>query len=400
MMTDANDSFDLPRWQTHIDPLSSSAQAAHAAQASYYSNPPPPPPSSGQSLSPTSPQRMNSSHTSSRQPRISQLLEQDQPMGMAPSPYSPTGHGQLSRSVSLSSGVAGNTSAARGRRHHQSDDLEGAFNADAQDLAGSRHHQQPAQGSFYSPSVGYQTQSMTGGNSAVNSSTSPPTDSYDMYYGPSSAGPPTKRAQNSHESAASRAGRSPLRGPNTPNSATLLDPYSQQQAQYSPTTASYSYGPPPDQRPQAATYQSHSRNPSLVKTESLTPPIPTYTPQGPMINTSVYSPTSYAMDTSSPHPPAQGQTHLNPNVPMKHTISNPPTPLSYLHPSQSPSNYYPQDQSMAVDYPQKRRASGFRRVRNAHDLQPRVDVQPTGRRMGSDGTYLTVRATSPNLTTS
>jgi len=47
---------------------------------------------------------------------------------------------------------------------------------------------------------------------------------------------------------------------------------------------------------------------------------------------------------------------------------------------------------MVVDVPQqKRRASGFRRVRNAHDLQPRVDIQPGGRRMGSDGVYLSVR---------
>ncbi|THV02423.1 kinase-like protein [Dendrothele bispora CBS 962.96] len=41
-----------------------------------------------------------------------------------------------------------------------------------------------------------------------------------------------------------------------------------------------------------------------------------------------------------------------------------------------------------VDPPQRRRASGFRRVRDARDLQPRLDIPPTGRRMGSDGTYL------------
>ncbi|KAF9010538.1 kinase-like domain-containing protein [Cyathus striatus] len=45
---------------------------------------------------------------------------------------------------------------------------------------------------------------------------------------------------------------------------------------------------------------------------------------------------------------------------------------------------------MAVDPPPSRkpRAAGFRRVRTAHDLQPRVDMPPAGRRMGSDGTYL------------
>ncbi|KAF8973102.1 kinase-like domain-containing protein [Flammula alnicola] len=43
---------------------------------------------------------------------------------------------------------------------------------------------------------------------------------------------------------------------------------------------------------------------------------------------------------------------------------------------------------MAVDPPPKRRAPGFRRVRTTHDLQPRLDVSPAGRRMGTDGMYL------------
>ncbi|KAF8894025.1 kinase-like domain-containing protein [Infundibulicybe gibba] len=44
---------------------------------------------------------------------------------------------------------------------------------------------------------------------------------------------------------------------------------------------------------------------------------------------------------------------------------------------------------MVLDVPQqKRRAPGFRRVRTVHDLQPRLDIPPTGRRMGSDGVYL------------
>ncbi|KAG5648579.1 Serine/threonine-protein kinase ppk15 [Asterophora parasitica] len=62
--------------------------------------------------------------------------------------------------------------------------------------------------------------------------------------------------------------------------------------------------------------------------------------------------------------------------------------MSYLH-SQSPASHYYQE-AMAVDPPpQRRRASGFRRVRTAQDLQPRLDVPPTGRRMGPDGVYLT-----------
>ncbi|KAF9568019.1 kinase-like protein [Agrocybe pediades] len=44
---------------------------------------------------------------------------------------------------------------------------------------------------------------------------------------------------------------------------------------------------------------------------------------------------------------------------------------------------------MAVDPPPKKRAPGFRRVRTQHDLQPRsFDAASSGRRMASDGTYL------------
>ncbi|KAJ6499048.1 kinase-like domain-containing protein [Mycena sanguinolenta] len=54
---------------------------------------------------------------------------------------------------------------------------------------------------------------------------------------------------------------------------------------------------------------------------------------------------------------------------------------------------------MAVDPPpQKRRASGFRRVRTAHDLQPRLDAPVVNRRMGADGLYLSpLRQLTTNL---
>ncbi|TFK73907.1 hypothetical protein BDN72DRAFT_740109, partial [Pluteus cervinus] len=84
-----------------------------------------------------------------------------------------------------------------------------------------------------------------------------------MYF--TGAGHPPKRSQTTHDT--SRAGRSPLRGPTTPTSNALLDPYSQQ-AQYSPTTAaSYSYGTSQDRPPPSATY-SHNRTHSQVKAES------------------------------------------------------------------------------------------------------------------------------------
>ncbi|KAF7361665.1 Serine/threonine-protein kinase ppk15 [Mycena venus] len=166
----------------------------------------------------------------------------------------------------------------------------------------------------------------------------------DMYYNTKRTEPP----------------RSPLR---TPNSA-LLDPYAHQQAQYSPTTPQYPYGPPQDQRP----YQGHARGLSQPKTEPGAPYTPNYAPATP---------------------------YLDPAV-----RSNPPTPLSYLHPTQTGQGYYSQDgQGMAVDAPpQKRRASGFRRVRTAHDLQPRLDASVAGRRMGADGVYLSpLRQLTTNL---
>ncbi|KAJ7287843.1 kinase-like domain-containing protein [Mycena rebaudengoi] len=54
---------------------------------------------------------------------------------------------------------------------------------------------------------------------------------------------------------------------------------------------------------------------------------------------------------------------------------------------------------MPVDQPPKRhRASGFRRVRTAHDLQPRIDGPIPGRRMGADGVYLSpLRQLTTNL---
>src|SRR5271170_4771705 len=98
-MTAQNDDFDLPRWQTqhHHDQLSA---ASAPSQSSYIysaaSQPPPPPPPAAL----ISPQRLPPSG-SSRQHRISQLLEQDQQLPSTTSPYLSTGQTQLSRSASF-----------------------------------------------------------------------------------------------------------------------------------------------------------------------------------------------------------------------------------------------------------------------------------------------------------
>ncbi|EKM80676.1 hypothetical protein AGABI1DRAFT_36909 [Agaricus bisporus var. burnettii JB137-S8] len=53
---------------------------------------------------------------------------------------------------------------------------------------------------------------------------------------------------------------------------------------------------------------------------------------------------------------------------------------------------------MVVDPPPKRRASGFRRVRTVHDLQPRVEGNSAARRVTSDGIYLSpLRQLTTNL---
>ncbi|KAF8637949.1 hypothetical protein AX16_010582 [Volvariella volvacea WC 439] len=402
-MPDTNESFDLPRWQTHLEPLSSSAQSSNPPQPSYlYSGAPPPPP-----LSATSPQRLQSAHQSptgpSRQPRISQLLDQDQQIGFSSSQYLSTGQSQLSRSASLGGNATANSSlSSRTRRQHPQDDLEGALNTNNQNMSAPRQQHHLGQNSFYPPSIAYQPPSLTAGANPTTASSNQ-ADSYsDMYFTGPGAHPP-KRSQTTHDASTSgRGGRSPIRGPTTPGSSSLLDPYSQQ-AQYSPTTANYSaYGPPQDQRnhpPPASTYHSHNRGHSQMKTESMTPPLSAnYPPSSALHNSGNYS-SSYAMDTTSPNPSTQ--SHLNPHAPPRQTsISNPSTPLSYTHTAPPPvSHFYAPDQSMLVDVPpQKRRPVGFRRVRGAADLQPRSDVPLTGRRMGSDGTYLSpLRQLTTNL---
>jgi dual specificity protein kinase YAK1 len=397
----ANDDFDLPRWQTqahHHEQISSTAQQAHSiAQPSYlYSGAPPPPP-------PTAAQRLPSIHQSptgpSRQPRIAQLLD-DQHLVINSSPYLSPGHNQLARSASLGGSATTNTSStSRGRRHHQADDLEGAFHSESQGISGLRQNSQSGAAqhhpstSFYPSSVGYHSQTLPGTSPAVSTTTPPTGDYTEMYYNGSSGSHASKRSQNALDTnTTARTGRSPLHA--VAGTTTLLDPYSQQ-AQYSPTTATFSYAPS-DQRAQQS-YHSHSRAHSLIKTEALTPPIASpYSPHGTMHSPSVYS-SPYAMDTSSPHPTAQSQSHLTAHIPNRSaSASTPNTPLSYNHPSQNPSSqYFSQDQPMLVEAPQKRRTSGLRRLRDARDLRPRVDNPPVGRRMDSTGVYLSVCSFPP-----
>lgn len=359
-MTGGNDDFDLPRWSTQTlhDNLSSSAQAAQsAAQASYlYAQGPP---QSGANRLPPIQQTPSSS---TRQPRINQLVDEE--YSMSSSPYSNSGVG---RSLSLGHNSG---SSSRGRRQHMQDDLEGAFNIETE--SGEKHVSQVANASGYPP---VDDSAGSGGAAAQYQS---------AYY--NSPGGQVKRAHTQHESStSSRSQRSPNRG-----APALLDPYSPQQ--YPSNHASYPYSPTSEQQRAyvPGAYQSHSqthsRSHSLVKSETTSPgPVP-YSPRS---GGSVY-PNAYPMDTTSPAP-SVSQSLAPHRSPRQTSVSQPSTPLSYGHPSQSPQFFGQEHQPMAVDAsPPKRRAVGLRRVRDHRDLVPHINAQPGGRRMDSSGTFLSV----------
>lgn len=375
--------FDLPRWQTQ-DSSSISSPTQHHPSAPYLQYPPGPPPAANQQQrlqalqqSPTgSNQSGGGSPTSRQPPRISQLLEQEQQQQSfaGSSPYSLSPQTSLNRSASLGGGA---TSSSRSRRHHQPDDLEGAFHSDSvSGLSSPRSTTGPSQlqASLYPSSVAYHQAQGGGavgaGSSAASPATAEGTQAYsDMYYSGAQSQHTPKRSLTTHDSSTSSrgaAGRSPASNPS------LADSYAQQ-SQYSPTTnASFSapYPPPPP-----GSYHAHSRSHSQVKGEQpMTPPMAS--PYAPANNT--LSPSYSDSHHSSPGPQARGNS-----------VSTPNTPFPYPQTSQSP--YYQQQEQMQVDAPQhKRRASGFKRVRDARDLRPVVNQQPAGRRMGADGAYLSV----------
>ncbi|KAF7792344.1 hypothetical protein EIP86_003380 [Pleurotus ostreatoroseus] len=401
-MSGTNDDFDLPRWHTQQshDTLSSSAQAAQSATqaSSYLYNQGPPPPQNALSGN-----RLPAVQSSSRQPRINQLLDEDQQYAMNTSPYLSTGS-TLTRSTSL----GGAATSSRGRRHHLQEDLEGAFNVDSVPSQRQPAHNlsQHSQNSLYPSSVAYhQSPALPGTGSSANASSAGAgvADVYqDAYYPPTTSHPP-KRSQTTHDaSTSSRTPRSPHRGANPHG---LLDPYSpqqQQQSQYNPPSSTYPYSPSADQRGFGTpAYSGHSRTQSQVKAEAMTPPIPSaYSPSSAMQTSGVYSP-SYPMHTTSPAPPSSSQNLAAARSQGRGSVSQPATPLSYGHqgPPTSQSPYYGQDhQAMVVEPPPKRRASGLRRVRDQRDLRPYVNTTPAGRRMDGTGAYLSpVRQLTTNI---
>jgi len=346
-----NDDFDLPRWQT---------QASLDSNSSPYF--PPPQPLTAHRI----PQNHQSPTTSTRQPRINQIVEEDNQFAVAPVQYSPT---SLSRSVSMSS-----TSVNPRRRH----DLEEAATVDSprQFTGGSQHPN-----SLYPSSVPYPPQ---------HSGNTPEAPYHDVYYNTSPSHPP-KRSQTQHDPATSgRSGRSPLRhGPLS--SQSTLDSYSSQQAQYSPTTAGGGYNYPTQQQSQ----QQRSYNPSAYQqTHNRVHSNPEH-PDPPYPATS--NPTS--LSSSIVNTPA----HLAPRSARQNSSSVPSSPLPFSHhpvggmqEATGSNHYYPQEpQPMMVEPTGKRKLTGFRRVRDASDLHPVTSRSRTGRRMDGNGIYLSVRTLIP-----
>jgi hypothetical protein len=397
-----NEDFDLPRWQTqsgHEHTLSSSQQAAQAASQASYLYPhhsggggiPPPPPS----LIPASSNNMRlhqqqSPQGASRQMRINQLLDPDNASG---GQYSPGGTGggnagnsNLSRSTSLGGAFAG-----RNRRPRAQDDLEGAFHDDGgQDATSSAY----AASAYYTPSAPSHAHT----HSAASAGSG---DHYSESYFTPANGLSPRRAHTQRDPTSSSV-HSAAQSPRRTDVAPLADPYSPptqqpQQAQYSPSVSGYGYGDRSQQQQQQqqranppTPYTTHSRSHSRVSASDAAGAY-----QSPPQTSSAYG--AYPMDVStSPNPPALLGTPAH--VQMSHsTPSSPHAHNTHYHGSHSlaPSPYYsaPDPHAMAVEpaQPQRRRVEGFRRVRDARDLQPRINPRPDNRRLDPlTGEYLSV----------
>jgi hypothetical protein len=90
---------------------------------------------------------------------------------------------------------------------------------------------------------------------------------------------------------------------------------------------------------------------------------------------------------------------LAPRSVRQNSSSVPSSPLTFPHhpmggvpEGPGGNHYYPQEpQPMMVETAAKRKLTGFRRVRDASELQPITTRSRTGRRMDGNGIYITVR---------
>lgn len=350
-----NDDFDLPRWNnqtshhhqhslsqgmsTHVkqeyvkqEPLSSSQVAA----AYLYPQPPP------QAQQSPKPPRVGGGSSAA---------------GVYEDPaYAMQGQEALGRRPSTNQA----STPVRGRQQYQADDLEGAFTAPD---APPPSTQRAATNSYnYPPALAIGGPSTAGGNAFISSHPGSPAYGAGEY-----PPPPPRRSQQPQEAA--------------PRSPAIIDHYgtpTQQSQQPQPGT----YAPP---HPSGAYPAYQSRNAqSQLSPDSVTSAGTAYSPSHHN-GYSQQQTQSFAMDTSA-SPSHIGGAH------GKLSISTPTTPLSYMHPSQSP--YYG-DHAMQVEQPPpppRRRPSGFRKVKDHRDLRPYVNPAPETRRMDVSGSYLSVRS--------
>ena len=435
-MTGNNEDFDLPRWQNHhfTDPLSSSAQAAQAAQqaaytgSSYTAAPHPPPPQSTVT-SARQPQLINVNNQSvlpdtTKPARMSHLFDSDQSMGHSQPHYlSPLTQSSLSRSASLGgavtsagqAGIGSGAFSARRARHHMPDDLESAFSNDPSSADRSQQHrlagssQQIAQ-SFYPAGVPFlQTHQPPINASIGNTTPTVSTDPYqDAQFASSNLNQPRRANTRIDDSISSR---SPRRAQTGNHATPIHDQFAQQAAQtptqYSPTSAVYQYSSPSEMMGSTSyAYQSTTAPQShTIKTEPPSSPLASpyasqrALPPPPAPSNTLYS--QYPMDTTSPGPSSQNSpmhltSHSQNTLPLRQSLSTPGTPLSYNHPQSSQHGqvvYQPSidDPSlMNIEVGHKRRASGFKRIRDQRDLRPYVNPQPGGRRGDANGQFLSV----------
>lgn len=438
-MTGSNEDFDLPRWQTHHfqDPLSSSAQAAQAAQqasytgSSYTAAPhPPPPPQSSVTSARQQPQLISVNNSqpplqdSTKHSRMSHLFEGDQSLGHAQPHYlSSLGQSSLSRSASLGgtvtsaghAGIGSGAFSARRARHQMPDDLESAFMNEPSPAERSPQHRLPGSSqqisqSFYPSSVPFHQAHQPQISASIgNTTSSVSTDPYqDAQYASSNLAQPRRANTRIDDSISSR---SPRRAQTGTHAATPLheQQYTQHApqtpTQYSPTSAVYQYSNPNDMLGSTSyAYQSANQPQShAIKSEPPASPLTSpYTsqralPPPPAPSNTLYT-QGYQMDTTSPGPSSQNSplhliSHSQNTLPLRQSISTPGTPLSY-HQSQAQVVYQPprdDPSAMTMEVVHKRRASGFKRVRDQRDLQPYVNTQPSGRRGDSNGQFLSVR---------
>lgn len=299
-------------------------------------------------------------------------------------------------------------------------DLESAYIDDnMQGNLNERHQQHRSLGtaqqisqSFYPPSVTYATSQpaqLTGhstNSSLGNVTANDPYQQESHYSGTPSQGRRHTTAVKLEEAPASV--RSPRRVQAGQGATPLLDPYSQLQqigsqspgTAYSPTSTVYQQYSSPSELTAASPYQPPQQQANL-KTEARSSPLGSpfagqrTLPPPPAQASSQYH---YPMDTTSPGPSqstqatGQHQYASQGSMPLRQTMSTPNTPLSYQHAQQLGQAQYhtmPQDDSMAVEANvHKRRASGFRRVRDSRDLKPYVNNQSTGRRQDANGQFL------------